>query len=96
MVPIHERKWARNVSNSEMSDFSAEQGRTRIFGEAYFLYAATGKLRRTPLSGKMAIYGWTLIIPVGIFLMPMPCGFHDGLQIRESRVPAEFIFCFIA
>ena len=50
----------RHVSNSEMSDFFVEQGRTRVFGEAYFLYAATGKPRRTPLSGKMAIYGWTL------------------------------------
>ena len=61
-MTIHERKWARNVSNSEMSDFSVEQGRTRVFGEAYFLYAATGKPRRTPLSGKRAIYGWTLPI----------------------------------
>ena len=59
-MTIHERKWARNVSNSEMSDFFVEQGRTRVFGEAYFLYAATGKLRRTKLSGKIAIYGWSL------------------------------------
>jgi hypothetical protein len=28
-----------------------------IFGEAYFLYAAAGNPRRTPLSEKMAIYG---------------------------------------
>ncbi len=41
-----------------MSDFFVEQGRTRVFGEAYFLYAAAGKPRRTPLSGKIAIYGW--------------------------------------
>jgi len=44
-----------------MSHFFVEQGRTRVFGEAYFLYAATGNPRRTPLSGKMAIYGWTPI-----------------------------------
>ena len=59
-MPIHEKMGAKKVSNSEMSDFFAEQGRTMIFGEAYFLYAATGKPRRTPLSGKMAIYGWTI------------------------------------
>jgi hypothetical protein len=39
-----------------MSGFFVEQGRTKVFGEAYFLYAATGSLRRTPLSGKIAIY----------------------------------------
>jgi len=44
-----------------MSDFFAEQGRTRVYGEAYFLYAATGEPRRTPLSGKIAISGRTQI-----------------------------------
>jgi len=43
-----------------MSHFFVEQGRTRVFGEAYLLYAAAGNPRRTPLSGKRAIYGWTL------------------------------------
>ena len=36
-------------------------GQARVFGEAYFLYAATGKPRRTPFSGKRAIYGWTIV-----------------------------------
>ncbi len=29
--------------------------------EAYFLYVEGGKPRRTPLIGKIAIYGWKLI-----------------------------------
>ncbi len=29
------------VSNSEMSNFCSDQGRTRVYGEAYVLYAAT-------------------------------------------------------
>jgi len=48
------------VSNSEMSNFFVEQGRTRVFGETYSTYVAAGKPRRTPLGGKRAIYGWTL------------------------------------
>jgi len=28
--------------------------------EAYFLYVEGGNPRRTPLIGKIAIYGWTL------------------------------------
>ncbi len=48
------------MSNSEMSNFFVEQGRTRVCGEAYSTYAAAGKPRRTPLGGKRAIYGWTL------------------------------------
>ena len=42
-----------------MWDFFVEQGRTRLFGEAYLLYAAAGNPRRTQISGKMDIYGWT-------------------------------------
>ena len=38
----------------------AMAGQARVFGEAYFLYAAAGNSRRTPLSGKMTIYGWTI------------------------------------
>jgi hypothetical protein len=49
------------VSNSEMSSFFDEQGRTRVFVEAYTLYSADGNPRRTLLIGKGAIYGWTLI-----------------------------------
>jgi uncharacterized membrane protein YgdD (TMEM256/DUF423 family) len=61
LVSIRET-WRYNcVSNSEMSNFFVEQGRKRFCGEAYSTYVATGKLRRTPLGGKRAIYGWTLV-----------------------------------
>jgi hypothetical protein len=40
--------------------FFVEQGRTRVYGEAYSTYVAAGKPRRTPLGGKRAIYGWKL------------------------------------
>jgi hypothetical protein len=48
-----------------MSNFFAEQGRTRGYNEAYFSYVEEVTLRRTPLSGKMAIFGWKLIRPIG-------------------------------
>jgi hypothetical protein len=35
--------------------FFAGQGRTMVYGEACFLYAAAGNLRRTPLSGKKKV-----------------------------------------
>ncbi len=35
----------------------------RIYAETYFLYVAGKNPRRTPLSGKMAIYGWTIAYP---------------------------------
>ncbi|HEA67705.1 MAG TPA: hypothetical protein ENI07_12905 [Desulfobacterales bacterium] len=43
-----------------MSNFCPDQGRTRICGEAYVLYAATKNPRRTPSRAKKVIYGWTL------------------------------------
>jgi hypothetical protein len=43
-----------------MRDFFDEQGRTRVFVEAYVQYAANGNPRSTPLIGKRAIYGWKL------------------------------------
>jgi hypothetical protein len=39
-----------------MRDFFDEQGRTKVFVEAYMSYAADGNLRRTPLIGKITIY----------------------------------------
>jgi hypothetical protein len=45
-----------------MRNFSDEQGRTRVFVEAYRWYSADGNPRRTPLIGKRAIYGWKLSI----------------------------------
>jgi hypothetical protein len=44
-----------------MRSFSEEQGRTRVFVEAYRRYSADGNPRRTPLIGKRAIYGWKLV-----------------------------------
>jgi len=46
-----------------MSNFCPDQGRTRVFGEAYFLYAAAGNPRRTQVRAKRAIYGWKLSNP---------------------------------
>ncbi len=34
---------------------------TRVFGEAYSLYAAAGNPWRTQIRAKRAIYGWQLI-----------------------------------
>jgi len=49
-----------------MNNFCSDQGRTRVFGEAYSLYAAAGNPRRTQIRGKRAIYGWklTLFLPL--------------------------------
>jgi len=44
-----------------MSNFCSDQGRTRVFGKAYSLYAAAGNPRRTQIRAKRAIYGWKLI-----------------------------------
>ena len=64
LVPIHEtlsHQWAQvSVSNAEMSTLCSEQGRTRVYAEAYFLYVAGENPRRTPLRGKRAIHGWKL------------------------------------
>ncbi len=57
---IHKSRKYRFVSDSEMSNFFVEQGRTRVCGEAYSMYVAAGNPRRTPSGGKRAIYGWTL------------------------------------
>ncbi len=43
-----------------MSNFGPDQGRTRVYGEAYFLYAVAENPRRTPSRAKKVIYGWTL------------------------------------
>ena len=49
------------VSNLEMSNFSDEQGRTRVYNEAYLSYVEEENPRRTQLIGKRAISGWKLI-----------------------------------
>ena len=45
----------------------AMAGQARVYAETYFLYVAGKNPRRTPLSGKMAIYGWTLIDGIDAF-----------------------------
>jgi hypothetical protein len=42
--------------------FFPDQGRTRVYGEAYSLYAAAENPRRTQILAKKAIYGWKLVI----------------------------------
>ena len=44
-----------------MRIFFVEQGRTRVYGEAYSMYVAAGNPRRTQFNGKKTIYGRTLI-----------------------------------
>ncbi len=44
-----------------MSNFFDEQGRTRVYAEAYMRYVADENPRRTRLIGKRAISGWKLI-----------------------------------
>jgi len=46
-----------------MSNFFDEQGRTRVYDEAYFSYVEKVNPRRTQLIGKRAISGWKLINP---------------------------------
>jgi hypothetical protein len=43
-----------------MSIFCPDQGRTRVSGKAYSLYAAAENPRRTQIRAKRAIYGWKL------------------------------------
>ena len=45
-----------------MSNFFDEQGRTRVYDEAYQSYVEEVNLRRTQLIGKRAISGWKRII----------------------------------
>ena len=44
-----------------MRYFFDEQGRTRVFARGVLLYVEGGNPRRTPLIGKIAIYGWKLV-----------------------------------
>jgi hypothetical protein len=43
-----------------MSNFCPDQGRSRVYGEAYYLYAAAENPRKTQIRAKRAIYGWKL------------------------------------
>ena len=52
-----------------MCHFSSEQGRTRVFTEAYMRYVAGGNPRRTLLRWKRAICGWTLVSAVADYYM---------------------------
>jgi len=69
-----------------MRNFSDEQGRTRVFVEAYRWYSADGNPRRTPLIGKRAIYGWKLtksmaseLVRLSDYTIEAP-GNEDGLR----------------
>jgi hypothetical protein len=44
-----------------MRNFFDEQGRTRVYDEAYSKYVEELSPRRTPLIGKRAISGWKRI-----------------------------------
>jgi hypothetical protein len=48
-------KKKNSVSISDMRDFFVEQGRTRIYEEAYLEYVDDVDPRRTKLSGKRSI-----------------------------------------
>jgi len=58
-----------------MSNFCPDQGRTRVYGEAYFLYAKAENPRRTPSRAKRAIYGWALT------------NRHDGIAHLRTGIP---------
>jgi len=66
-----------------MSIFCPDQGRTGVFGEAYFLYAPAGNPRRTQIRAKKAIYGWKIAnIPwVDLFKMNF-----------NATAPSSYIF----
>ena len=59
-----------------MSNFFDEQGRTRVYNEAYCSYVEDVNPRRTPLIGKRAISGWELD---GYPVLPV-----NKLQIAQS------------
>ena len=79
-------KWAQmSVSNSEMSIFCSEQGRTRGYAETYFSYVAGENPRRTPLREKRAIYGWKLALTLAaIFVVCVP-----GLSSPQPQEPVD-------
>jgi hypothetical protein len=72
-----------------MRFFFAGQGRTRVCGEAYFMYAAAGNPRRTQSSEKKTIYGWTLDRPLKIEFCFVTSNFALKYGLK-SQVPASF------
>ena len=67
-----------------MSKFCPDQGRTRVYGEAYSLYAAAEKPRRTQIRAKRAIYEWKL---ARIFHAPA------AFICKALRDAAEVFYC---
>ena len=55
-----------------MRNFFVEQGRTRVYKEAYFKYVEEVNPRRTQLSGKRAIYKWKLVEALDLFVQITP------------------------
>jgi len=69
-----------------MSNFCSDQGRTKVFGEAYFLYAAAGNPRRTQIRAKSAIYGWKLDVEPDIQNISVLYFIIPALQAEASIV----------
>jgi hypothetical protein len=65
-----------------MSNFFDEQGRTRVYDEAYRFYVEEINPRRTRLIGKRAISGWKLVI-VAVFLPNLNPVRKDPTKIRS-------------
>jgi len=65
-----------------MSNFYPDQGRTRVFGEAYSLYAAAGNPRRTQIRAKRAIYGWKIFNPLNLHLNRRPKRCYAGKRVE--------------
>jgi hypothetical protein len=79
-----------------MSSFFDEQGRTRVYGEAYMMYVSAENLRRTPLRGKRAIYGWTLdstklMLPQRIHVSKFKPDFHDAVTSKALESLAKIL-----
>ena len=72
-----------------MSNFCPDQGRTRVCGEAYLLYAAAGNPRRTPSRAKRAIYGWTLTFLVAVVLVSSGCSWLTKGYGKTRMLPRE-------
>jgi hypothetical protein len=79
-----------------MSNFFDEQGGTRGYGEAYMMYVAAEKPRRTPLIGKRAIYGWKLDstkrkMPQRIHVSKFKPDSHDAVTSKALESLAEIL-----
>jgi hypothetical protein len=79
-----------------MTNFFDEQGRTRVYGQAYMMYVAAENPRRTPLIGKRAIYGWTLdstkpVMPQWMHVSKFKPDSHDAITSKALESSAEIL-----